>query len=95
MMTSCLSTQANHRLDVTKVASDSSAKAQTLCPVMEGRIINKNLFVDYQGFRIYVCCIPCVKAVGKDPEKYLRKLREQGIAVERVKETAVTDDNPD
>jgi YHS domain-containing protein len=51
--------------------------AQTLCPVMPGKLVNRRLYVDYQGTRIYVCCNPCVKAVKRDPEKYLKKLRNQ------------------
>jgi YHS domain-containing protein len=42
---------------------------------MEGKRINRGLYVDYQGTRIYVCCNACVKAVEKNPGKYLTKLR--------------------
>jgi YHS domain-containing protein/outer membrane murein-binding lipoprotein Lpp len=51
--------------------------AQKTCPVM-GNPVNKNLFVDYNGKRIYVCCDMCIDQVNKDPEKYIRKLAELG-----------------
>ncbi|MBF0225280.1 MAG: hypothetical protein HQK76_07475 [Desulfobacterales bacterium] len=50
---------------------------QTICPVMGGKI-NKNLYVDYNGQRIYVCCPGCIDTVKKDPEKYIKKINENG-----------------
>jgi YHS domain-containing protein len=58
----------------------SLAKDQTTCPVMGG-LINKNIYADYQGSRIYFCCPPCLKEFKKDPEKYVKKMKEQGIAL--------------
>lgn len=66
--------------------------SQTMCPVMEGERINERLYVDYKGFRIYVCCGPCVKAVKKNPEKYLRKLEEQGVRLEKAEQAGTADD---
>jgi hypothetical protein len=51
--------------------------AQTKCPVM-GEPINKKLYVDYQGKRIYVCCGMCLGQVKEDPAKWIRKLAEMG-----------------
>jgi len=48
---------------------------QTVCPVMGGKI-NKDLYVDYQGQRIYFCCKGCPATFEKDPEKYMKKLDE-------------------
>lgn len=70
--------------NVSKAAA-ADHKPQTTCPVMEGKKIEKFFYVDYQGWRIYVCCKPCVKAVRKNPEKYLKILQEQGVTPERVK----------
>jgi YHS domain-containing protein len=56
-------------------------KAQTQCPVLGGKI-NKNVYADYKGQRIYFCCAGCDKEFNKDPEKYLKKLREQGISLQ-------------
>jgi YHS domain-containing protein len=57
--------------------SNLLAGAQTTCPVMDGKRINPKLFVDYQGVRIYVCCNACVKAVRKDPGKYMERVKDQ------------------
>jgi YHS domain-containing protein len=50
--------------------------AQKLCPVT-GELINRNIFVDYDGRRVYFCCDMCPPQFKKDPEKYLKKLDEQ------------------
>lgn len=47
---------------------------QTLCPVMEGNPIDRNLYTDYQGERVYFCCSFCIDAFEKEPQKYLSKL---------------------
>jgi len=57
-------------------------KAQTACPVQGGKI-NKDLYVDYQGQRVYFCCPSCIPIFKKDPEAYLRKMREQGVIPEK------------
>jgi len=56
---------------------------QTTCPVMGGKI-NKKLYVDYKGKRIYVCCGGCISTVKADPEKYIKKLEKEGVTVMRV-----------
>jgi ABC-type Zn2+ transport system substrate-binding protein/surface adhesin len=57
--------------------------AQTTCPVMEGEI-NKDLYVDKNGKRIYVCCKPCKEKVEADFEKYEHKLEEMGQKAETL-----------
>ncbi|MHC4503571.1 MAG: YHS domain-containing protein [Planctomycetota bacterium] len=56
--------------------------AQTTCPVMAGRKINKSLHVDHNGKRVYFCCPGCPRAFKKDPGKYLKKLAAEGVALE-------------
>ena len=46
---------------------------QTTCPVMGGAI-NKDLFVEYKGTKVYFCCAGCEGTFNADPEKYLEKL---------------------
>ena len=55
---------------------------QESCPVVGGKI-NKDLYVDYQGQRVYFCCPSCIEVFKKDPEGYLRKMREHGIVPEK------------
>jgi YHS domain-containing protein len=56
---------------------------QAYCPVMGGKI-DKNVHVDYQGQRIYFCCSGCPAAFQADPERYMKKLEEQGVLLESV-----------
>jgi YHS domain-containing protein len=58
-------------------------KPQTTCPVMGGAI-NKKIYRDYQGKRVYFCCGGCVAAFAKDPEKYMKKLQEAGVTLEEA-----------
>lgn len=57
--------------------------AQTKCPVMGGTI-NPDLHVDYQGQRIYFCCPECPGTFQKDPAKYMKKLEDAGVILEKA-----------
>jgi len=46
---------------------------QKKCPVMGGDI-NKEVYIDYKGRRIYFCCAGCEEKFMKEPEKYLKKI---------------------
>jgi len=46
---------------------------QTTCPVMGGKI-NKDIFVEYKGQKVYFCCTGCEDKFSADPEKYISKL---------------------
>ena len=58
-------------------AQKPEIKPQTLCPVMN-RETSKELYVDQDGKRIYVCCRGCIGAVKADFEKYEKVLAERG-----------------
>lgn len=55
-------------------SSGTEGIEQTTCPVMNGNPINKNVFVEYQGKKVYFCCPECKAKFNADPEKYLDKL---------------------
>ncbi len=59
---------------------------QTVCPVLGGKI-DKKVYIDYQGKRIYFCCPGCPAEFSKDPEKYLKKMEAEGITPEKCPET--------
>jgi YHS domain-containing protein len=46
---------------------------QTTCPVMGGAI-NKKIFVEYKGKKVYFCCAGCPETFQANPEKYVAKL---------------------
>jgi YHS domain-containing protein len=51
----------------------SAALEQKTCPVT-GDPIDKNVFVEYQGKKVYFCCSDCKGEFEKNPEKYIGKL---------------------
>ncbi len=64
-------------------AEKGKSSTQTICPVMGGEI-NKNIYIDYKGSRIYFCCNACPDDFKKDPEKYMKKLRDNNVVPEKT-----------
>jgi len=58
-----------------------AAKAQDTCPVMGGPV-TKSQYADYNGKRVYFCCGGCVKTFNASPDKYIKKLQEDGVQLE-------------
>ncbi|MFA6569041.1 MAG: hypothetical protein WCS96_12585 [Victivallales bacterium] len=72
-------------------AATQEKKAQAECPVMGGKI-NKSIFVDAQGKRIYLCCSGCIGKVKADPGKYIKAMEAKGIVLEETpKDKAATE----
>jgi YHS domain-containing protein len=67
------------------IAPSYATSKETTCPVMEGTV-NKNIYADYKGKRVYFCCPPCLKAFKKDPDTYMKKLEDQGVVLEKAPE---------
>jgi YHS domain-containing protein len=59
--------------EASKTAAVSEATEQTTCPVMGGAI-DKKIFVEYKGKKVYFCCSMCPAEFQKNPEKYISKL---------------------
>ena len=55
----------------------SVAVQQTKCPV-KGDAINKNMFTEYKGKKVYFCCAECKGKFKANPEKYVSKLPQFG-----------------
>jgi len=73
------------------VKNKNKLEPQKLCPVM-GMEINREVFIDYRGKRIYFCCPDCINKFKADPAMYLKKTAEQGSAVaEAPKMSAVAE----
>jgi len=70
---------------VTVLAADPAAqgKAQTTCPVLAGKI-DKSLYTDYEGKRVYFCCASCKDDFMKDPGGYIKKMEDQGVVLEKT-----------
>ena len=65
-------------------ASAAFAAPQTTCPVLKGNPINRKLYVDADGYRIYVCCGGCLAAIKADPEKYIKQMQAEGVELEKT-----------
>ncbi len=66
-------------------AADGSTelKAQTVCPVMGGGI-DKKLYVDKDGQRIYMCCEHCRKELTEKFDENVKKMAEKGEKPEDI-----------
>ena len=64
--------------------SFAEGKPQTTCPVMGGQKINKALYADVKGYRIYVCCKGCIDVIKADPKKVIKKMKAEGIELEKI-----------
>jgi YHS domain-containing protein len=69
-----------------KTEEKQETKPQTTCPLMGGKI-NKEIYADHEGKRVYFCCKGCIAAFKKDPAKYVAQLEEQGVELETVGQT--------
>jgi len=63
------------------------AAPQAKCPVMGGEI-DKSVFVDYEGQRVYLCCPGCIKGFNADPARYMAKLKAEGVELEKAPDAA-------
>ena len=61
-------------------------KPQTTCPIMAGKI-NKGIYTDYEGKRVYFCCKGCIAVFKKDPVKYVKKIEDEGVTLEKAPKT--------
>jgi YHS domain-containing protein len=75
------------KLEDAGVTLEKTPVPQTACPVLDGKI-NKDLYADYKGKRVYFCRADCVDEFKKDPAKYVKKLEDAGVTLEKTPEAA-------
>jgi len=61
----------------------AKGEPQTTCPVMGGKI-NKALYTDVKGYRIYACCEGCIDTIKADPKKVIQKMKAKGTEIEKA-----------
>jgi YHS domain-containing protein len=66
------------------LAGSVFAEEQANCPVMGGKI-NKEIYADHDGKRVYFCCNMCIDTFKKDPVKYIEKMKKDGIDPAAIK----------
>ena len=57
----------------TQAIAAAEAIAQKTCPIM-GNPINKKIFIEHNGKKVYFCCPDCIDKFKADPEKYVTTL---------------------
>ena len=68
------------------------AATQTICPIM-GWKINKNIYADHDGKRVYFCCNYCIGEFNKNPEKYIKDLEDKGVKIGKTPEISKEKDS--
>lgn len=63
----------NMAMKTESATETAAASEQTICPVM-GNPIDKDVFVEYKGKKVYFCCPDCKAKFNADPQKYIAKL---------------------
>jgi YHS domain-containing protein len=64
-------------------AVDAKEPNQVKCPVL-GSPVNKRIYTDYEGKRIYFCCPPCIRKFKNDPDKYMKQMETEGVVLENA-----------
>jgi YHS domain-containing protein len=77
-------------LSVALVAGSSTnfaqeKQAEPKCPV-SGKAIDKDASVEFNGGKVYFCCMNCPKAFAKTPEKFAAKANHQLTVTGQAKE---------
>lgn len=68
--------QAERDAAPAEVAVTDAIENQQHCPVMDGMKIDRDIYVDHNGKRVYFCCAGCIAAFQAEPEKYMERLHE-------------------
>jgi hypothetical protein len=71
---------------------ENKAEYQTKCPVT-GRKINKVVYFEYKGVKIYACCRGCIPTIKDKPGKFLQHLKNEKIKLDKTKKDAKSEDS--
>ena len=69
--------------DTRAQAAMAAGAAQTICPLMSGKI-DKSIYADHDGKRVYFCCAGCVDGFKKDPAKHIKQMEDKGIVLDKT-----------
>lgn len=61
----------------------SEVKMQSVCPIM-GNPINKDVFADHDGKRVYFCCAGCIGTFNADPAAFITKMEKDGLTLAKT-----------
>lgn len=66
-----------------QAAGTDATRPQTHCPMMGGEI-DRELYTDVDGKRVYFCCAGCVEPFLEDAAALIAKMEETGVAFEEA-----------
>ncbi|MEW6442658.1 MAG: hypothetical protein AB1640_17105 [bacterium] len=69
-----------HLAGATEAPAAASGR-QELCPIL-GAPVDRSVFADHDGKRVYFCCAGCIPAFKENPEKYIKEMQAKGITLE-------------
>ena len=58
------------------------AKIYQMRDAFSGKLVNRRIYSDYEGKRIYFCCPESREEFLKDPEKYINRFKELGVTLQ-------------
>lgn len=59
---------------LTQAAQPDVADMNAMCPVLTDEPSDPEIYVDYNGRRVYFCCVRCRRKFQQEPEKYVANL---------------------
>ncbi len=62
------------------------AKLYQMRDAISNKLVDRSVYTDYEGKRIYFCCTGSRGAFLKNPEKYMNRFRELGITLQDAPE---------
>ncbi|MBN1810116.1 MAG: hypothetical protein JW909_13705 [Planctomycetes bacterium] len=62
--------------------ASTGLSSQSFCPVVWGAPVDRSIFTDCGGKRVYFSGAACVDVFSRDPEKYMCRLRDAGVLLE-------------
>jgi YHS domain-containing protein len=68
-------------IGIARAAEDATDHAQTTCPIT-GKAIDRSVYTDALGKRVYFCCSNCIAKFEADPAGNIAKLEAQGVVLE-------------
>ncbi|HED66682.1 MAG TPA: hypothetical protein ENJ09_14140 [Planctomycetes bacterium] len=58
----------------------------TMCPVLTDEEVEPEIFTDYEGRRVYLCCQKCLKKFRAEPSAYLGNLPPLRVSTDEAQE---------
>ncbi len=75
-------TETKTKMEVEISNTQPPAELYQTTDALSGKTINRNIYEDYEGKRVYFCCRNSKKTFLDDPSIYLDKFKELGVTLQ-------------